>query len=144
MGPMGPETHNHSILGQLIKDGEYPWWLSQIEVLGRRVEFSLKTDLQLSSELIDKAVVFVNGLTTEESVYKSQIANDVMEYYGNTAVLSGLNLEEVQQKMQLEYIGFSDGNNFQLSYDDGGIFGGHLMTGYFDQLGQLTSSEIAG
>ena len=66
-----------------------------------------------------------------------------MSHYSDNVVLD-LSIDEVRQKTQLEYIGFSDDGYFELSYNDGGIFGGHLMTGYFDYLGQLTSSDIVG
>lgn len=141
---MGPESQNHPVLGRLAKGGDYPWWLSQIEVFGHRVEFSLKTDSQLSEELVYRAEIFINGLAKEELAYREQIANQIVEYDDVIMVADNLNSGQVVQKMKLEHVGFSENGDFQLSYDDRGMFGGHLITGYFDRSGQLMSSEIAG
>jgi hypothetical protein len=141
---VGLEPQNHPILGKLVKDGDFSWWLSQIEFLGQHVDFSLQTESSLSQDLIDRAAQFVSGLKSEETEYKKRIADDIMSYDGESAVIRNLSLEDVQGKMALEYIGYSEKDNFQLSYSDGGIFGGHMMVGHFDSTGQLKSSEIAG
>lgn len=129
----------------MVKDGDFPWWLSRLDWGGASVELSIKTDSDLSQDVLDGATHLLERLQTQERQLREQVAADIKTHEEGSIVLpdSG-EIGSYVQKMTLEYIGYSEGGGFQLSYDDGGLFGGHLMTGYFTSSGQLESTEIAG
>ncbi|WP_424951991.1 hypothetical protein [Deinococcus sp.] len=70
---MSLEPLDHPILGGLVKDSAFAWWLSRIEFMGNNVEFSLQTESQLSTKLLDSAAKFINKLGAEESAYKTRL-----------------------------------------------------------------------
>lgn len=135
----------HSRLGQLVKDGDFPWWLSRLNLGGASVEISIKSNSGLSQSVLDGAAHLFEWLQTQERQFREQVAADIKTHDGNAVVLSdAVDVGSYMQRMTLERVSYSEDGRFQLSYDDGGLFGGHLMTGYFTPSGQLESTEIAG
>ncbi len=132
------------MLGQLVKDGNFPWWLSVIEVSGSPITLSVGTDTELTPQVLDAAARCVQMVRTNETRYRTQIATDLKAHVGKDAVVPDTDLAGYLNHMTLESVTYSDDGSLQLDYADGGLFGGHLMIGFFSVDGRLESTDIAG
>ncbi|MCD0157549.1 DUF2262 domain-containing protein [Deinococcus sp. 6GRE01] len=142
---MNEEVITHPVLGTLVKDGKFPWWVGQVYFGGAAVELLVKTQREMNQLALEKVASFIKGLPEKEIQYRCQVAYDIRVRDGDTVALKEIrDVDQYMERMALNFIGFNDDGSFQLGYDDGGLFAGHLMNGYFTASGELVESEIAG
>jgi len=139
---------SHPVLGQLNWDDKYQWWESKIYIGKVQVELLLRKSSDQVEGLTNQFALLVARLNEPnfERGLRLKIAESLRnDYIEHIKIIrtQPLDIESFASKMRLEHIAFSDGQ-FSLSYDDGGLFAGHILVGHFDSSGNLKDADIAG
>ncbi|MDQ0060193.1 DUF2262 domain-containing protein [Paenibacillus harenae] len=137
------EEINDEFWGQIIKDS-CDFYLCNKSIAGLDIEIVFIPDEGDIMELIENSKDMIQYYLGNEKKYKlfaaENLGHFVTESWNQGELLTH---QQFVDKMQIESItiGF---DSFDLAYDDGGIFNGHLIMVFVDGERNPTGADIAG
>ncbi|MDZ7957127.1 MAG: DUF2262 domain-containing protein [Aulosira sp. DedQUE10] len=143
---MSKQTIKNDILGELIWDSKLDWWSSQVEIYpGNIVNLSFDADDAETPTVIELVCHSFTRLQEQEANLRRCAANQLLDLY-NDSWNNGdeIDCQTFMKLIKLAEVHINSDGNANLYYDDGELFGGHVIIVSIDCDGAFTDVEIAG
>lgn len=143
---MSEKIIKNQILGELIWDSDLDWWSSQVEFTpGNLVNLSVDGEDVETPAVIELACHSFIHLQKQEVNLRLCAANHLLNLY-NDHWNNGdeINYQTFMELMKLEEVYLNSDGSAKLYYDDGDLFGGHVIIVSIDGNGVFEDAHIAG
>ncbi|OUL24372.1 hypothetical protein BV378_18450 [Nostoc sp. RF31YmG] len=136
----------NEILGELIWYSDLDWWSSTVEITpGNLINVSVDTEDTEILAVIELACHSFTRLQQQEVYFRRCAANQLLNLYNHTWNDGDeIDCQTFMELMKLEEVHLNSDGSANLYYDDGDLFGGHVIIISIDGNGVFEDAKIAG
>ncbi|NEN82616.1 DUF2262 domain-containing protein [Paenibacillus elgii] len=131
--------------GMIVKDRDIDLYTCRKLLKGEEIEVAFMPDEDDLHEVIEYAKEIFAHLEENDMAFREYAADEVLnhcrEYIVEGAVITK---EELANRMWIESFSVGSGKSFDLSYNDDGICGNHIIMVFVDEQGEPCGVDIAG
>ncbi|WP_025847364.1 DUF2262 domain-containing protein [Paenibacillus ehimensis] len=131
--------------GVIRKDQDIELYTCRKRLKGGEIEIAFMPDDDDLLEIIDHAKEIFILLEENDVTFREYAADEVLNHYREYIVDGAvITKEEMVKRMQIESFSVGSGKSFDLSYNDDGICGNHIIMVFVDEHGEPCGVDIAG
>ncbi|WP_127487339.1 DUF2262 domain-containing protein [Paenibacillus ehimensis] len=131
--------------GVIRKDQDIELYTCRKCLKGGEIEVAFMPDEDDLQEIIDHAKEIFILLEENDVTFREYAANEVLNHYREYIVDGAVITKgEMVTRMQIESFSVGSGKSFDLSYNDDGICGNHIIMVFVDEHGEPCGVDIAG
>lgn len=130
--------------GIISKDQDIDFYTCRKLLKGEEIEVAFIPDEDDLHEIIEHAKEIFNLLDDNDMTFRVFAADKLLNDYREYLIEGTLSKEEMVNRMRIESFSIGSGKSFDLSYNDDGIFGNHIIMVFVDEQGQPCGADIAG
>lgn len=131
--------------GVIIKDRDIDLYTCRKLLKGEEIEVAFMPDEDDLQEIINYAKEIFALLDENDMTFREYAADEVLNHYREYIVEGAvITKEELANRLRIESFSVGSGKSFDLSYNDDGICGNHIIMVFVDEQGEPCGVDIAG
>lgn len=131
--------------GVIIKDRDMDLYTCRKLLKGEEIEVAFMPDEDDLQEIIENAKEIFARIEENDMAFREYAADEVLNHY-REYIVEGISItkEQIVNRMRIESFSVGSGKSFDLSYNDDGICGNHIIMVFVDEHGEPCGVDIAG
>ncbi|GMX60581.1 hypothetical protein Elgi_06630 [Paenibacillus elgii] len=131
--------------GIIVKDRDIDLYTCRKLLKGEEIEVAFMPDEDDLQEIINYAKEIFALLDENDMTFREYAVDEVLNHY-REYIVEGLTITkaEIVNRMWIESFSVGSGKSFDLSYNDDGICGNHIIMVFVDEQGEPCGVDIAG
>ena len=131
--------------GIIVKDRDIDLYTCRKLLKGEEIEVAFMPDEDDLEEIIENAKEIFALLEENDMTFRAYAADEVLNHYREYIVEGPtITKAEIMSRMRIESFSVGSGKSFDLSYNDDGICGNHIIMVFVDEQGEPCGVDIAG
>lgn len=131
--------------GIIVKDRDIDLYTCQKLLKGEEIEVAFMPDEDDLQEIIKHAKEIFTRIEENDMVFREYAADEILNHYREYIVEGPtITKAEIVNRMRIESFSVGSGKSFDLSYNDDGICGHHIIMVFVDEQGEPCGVDIAG
>ncbi|WP_088835229.1 DUF2262 domain-containing protein [Paenibacillus tyrfis] len=131
--------------GIIVKDRDIDLYTCRKLLKGEEIEVAFMPDEDDLHEIIENAKEIFALLDENDMAFREYAADELLNHYREHMVEGPtITKAEIVNRMRIESFSVGSGKSFDLSYNDDGICGNHIIMVFVDEQGEPCGVDIAG